>query len=231
MAGAPAGGHSELMDRIYRHQRHIYDLTRKYYLFGRDKAIRELDLKPGERLVEVGCGTARNLIAIARRYPGVHLYGLDASHAMLATAQENVRRVQSRIGAPIELKQGYAEEMNSETFGAGAFDRVLFSYSLSMIPDWRGALAAAASVVKTEGELEIVDFGDLAGLGSVAGGALRGWLKLFHVRPRKEILQGVESASREGGASLWISPGRYAFIWRGGADDLQRLMISAVAAR
>ena len=57
------------MDRVYRHQRYIYDLTRKYYLFGRDRLIRELDLKPGERLVEIGCGTARNLVRIARRYP------------------------------------------------------------------------------------------------------------------------------------------------------------------
>ena len=58
--------HSDLMDRIYRHQRYIYDITRKYYLFGRDRMIRELDLKPGDRLVEVGCGTARNLVRIAK---------------------------------------------------------------------------------------------------------------------------------------------------------------------
>ena len=35
-------GHAALMDRVYRRQRYIYDLTRKYYLFGRDRMIREL---------------------------------------------------------------------------------------------------------------------------------------------------------------------------------------------
>ena len=54
---ALTGGHAALMDEVYRRQRFIYDLTRKYYLFGRDKLIRELALAPGERLVEVGCGT------------------------------------------------------------------------------------------------------------------------------------------------------------------------------
>ncbi len=47
------------MDHVYRHQRYIYDLTRKYYLFGRDRLISGLQLKPGARVVEVGCGTAQ----------------------------------------------------------------------------------------------------------------------------------------------------------------------------
>ena len=67
------------MDRMYRHQRHVYDATRKFYLFGRDRLIRELAPAPGDRLLEIGCGTARNLIRVARRHPQVALYGIDAS--------------------------------------------------------------------------------------------------------------------------------------------------------
>ena len=37
-------GSAVLMDRIYRHQRHIYNLSRKYYLLGRDRMIAELKL-------------------------------------------------------------------------------------------------------------------------------------------------------------------------------------------
>ncbi|TIV74063.1 MAG: SAM-dependent methyltransferase, partial [Mesorhizobium sp.] len=36
--------HAELMDGVYRWQRHIYDLTRKYYLLGRDRLIDGLDV-------------------------------------------------------------------------------------------------------------------------------------------------------------------------------------------
>ena len=37
-----------LMDRMYRNQRHIYDLSRKYYLAGRDEAIARLGRGPGD---------------------------------------------------------------------------------------------------------------------------------------------------------------------------------------
>ena len=59
---------STLMDRMYRHQRHIYDLTRKFYLLGRDRLIAALDPAAGD-VLEIGCGTGRNLILAARRYP------------------------------------------------------------------------------------------------------------------------------------------------------------------
>ena len=84
--------HAGLMDKVYRRQRFFYDLTRKYYLFGRDRLIRSLKLAPGDRLVEVGCGTARNLVKIARRYPGAELFGLDASSEMLKTARRTLAR-------------------------------------------------------------------------------------------------------------------------------------------
>jgi S-adenosylmethionine-diacylgycerolhomoserine-N-methlytransferase len=228
MVATPSGGHSQLMDRVYRRQRHIYDLTRKYYLFGRDKVIRDLGLRPGAKLVEIGCGTARNLIEIARRYPDVRLYGLDASAEMLRTAEESVKR--AGIGACV-LRQGYAEALDGLTFGqeSAPFDHALFSYSLSMIPDWQGALAAAASVVKPEGSIDIVDFGDLAGLGPIAESALLSWLRLFHVKPRAELLQAIEPVARDLGGGLWVAPGRYAFAWRCSPADLVRLRLTSVA--
>jgi S-adenosylmethionine-diacylgycerolhomoserine-N-methlytransferase len=66
------------MDNMYRWTRHIYDLTRKYYLLGRDSLIENLDAKDGETVCEVGCGTARNLIKIAKRFKPDELFGLDA---------------------------------------------------------------------------------------------------------------------------------------------------------
>jgi S-adenosylmethionine-diacylgycerolhomoserine-N-methlytransferase len=214
--------HAQLMDKVYRHQRHIYDLTRKYYLLGRDRLVREMEVKPGQSVVEIGCGTARNLIAIARAYPGAKLYGLDASAEMLVTASEQVTR--AGLKDRIVLKHAYAEDMNPALFGCDApFDHAVFSYSLSMIPDWRGALKAAAASMKETGIIHAVDFGDLKSW-PLFGKLLRAWLRLFHVLPREELLAAAEGAVRRGGDfRLHILPGRYAFVMKGSPKAMASL--------
>ncbi len=81
---------TEEMDRMYRWTRFVYDLSRKYYLLGRDRLLRQMELAPGDRVLEIGCGTARNLIRLARRRRDVACYGLDVSTEMLATARRKV---------------------------------------------------------------------------------------------------------------------------------------------
>jgi S-adenosylmethionine-diacylgycerolhomoserine-N-methlytransferase len=210
-AEANPGGHAGLMDRTYRHQRYLYDFTRKYYLFGRDRLIRQLDLGSGDRLVEIGCGTGRNLIAIARAYPQTRLFGLDASAAMLETASLQIRR--AGLGHRIALAQGLAENFSPRLFGEDAFENALFSYSLSMIPDWRGALDAAQASLTRQGRLHVVDFGDLEGLPQPARRLMRAWLARFHVSPRTEFLDEIEAGMRPKG-ELQVLPGRYAFLFR-----------------
>jgi S-adenosylmethionine-diacylgycerolhomoserine-N-methlytransferase len=201
------------MDRVYRHQRHIYDLTRKYYLLGRDRLVRELNARPGQNIVEIGCGTARNLIRVAQSYPGARLFGLDASDAMLQTARESL--VRARLGGLVELRHGLAEDMTPALFGLKKpFDHAIFSYSLSMIPDWRGALLAAAEATQPEGRIHIVDFGDLKGLWAPAERGLRAWLKLFHVKPRDELLGALQIGTAHRDGRLYILPGRYAFVFQ-----------------
>src|SRR5262249_55838724 len=53
------------MDRMYRYQRYIYDLSRKFYLLGRDALIAEIGARPSDAILEVACGTARNLVNLA----------------------------------------------------------------------------------------------------------------------------------------------------------------------
>jgi S-adenosylmethionine-diacylgycerolhomoserine-N-methlytransferase len=209
--GAGTPGHFALMDGVYRYQRHIYDLTRKYYLLGRDRLVRELRAAPGETIVEIGCGTARNLIRIAKAYPGVTLYGLDASSEMLRTAEESLKR--AGLAGRVVLVHALAEEMTPALFGREQpFDHAIFSYSLSMIPDWRGALAVAAANVRPKGRVHIVDFGDLKALWPPFANALRGWLRLFHVAPRDALLTELEGHSVREDFSLRLLPGRYAFL-------------------
>ena len=82
--------HAALMDGVYRHQRHIYDLTRKYYLLGRDPLLAGLAPRPGDCVLEIGCGTGRNLVKAARLYPQARFHGIDISQEMLAAAQDAI---------------------------------------------------------------------------------------------------------------------------------------------
>ena len=79
--------HASLMDGVYRHQRHFYDMTRKYYLLGRDFALRQLQPGADAHILEIACGTGRNLDQIDMRYPDRQLYGLDISSEMLRSAR------------------------------------------------------------------------------------------------------------------------------------------------
>ena len=216
--------HAALMDRVYRRQRHFYDLTRKYYLLGRDRLVRDLHARADETVVEIGCGTARNLIRIGERYPGVRLYGLDASAQMLRTAEEAIAR--AKLTNRVTLTHGLAEDVTPGFFGLDRpFDHAIFSYSLSMIPDWRTALSAAAASVRPDGHVHVVDFGDQGTLWPVARRGLRAWLAMFHVTPRDELLGALETTGeRQADYSLHILPGRYAFVLKAAPGIVAGLM-------
>jgi S-adenosylmethionine-diacylgycerolhomoserine-N-methlytransferase len=195
-----AESHAALMDGTYRWQRHIYDLTRKYYLLGRDRLINGLDAPAGAAILELGCGTGRNLVMAARRYPDSRLYGLDISAEMLATAQRSIegRALTSRI----QFAQGDATRFDPEAlFGVARFDRIFVSYSLSMIPGWENTVSAALGALKPEGSLHIVDFGQQEGLPRWFRGLLHAWLAKFHVTPRDTLREVLESESARIGAS------------------------------
>ena len=75
------------MTRMYRWTRHVYDATRRFYLLGRNRTLRQIARLPAGAVLEVGCGTARNLRVLDRTAPRHTLFGVDASHSMLSTAR------------------------------------------------------------------------------------------------------------------------------------------------
>jgi S-adenosylmethionine-diacylgycerolhomoserine-N-methlytransferase len=194
------------MDRIYARQRHFYDLTRKFFLLGRDRLIRELRPPRGGTVLEIGCGTGRNLIAAARAHPRARLFGLDISTKMLATARANIRH--GGLEARIALGCGDAAEFDPERlFGRPCFDRVFFSYSLSMIPDWREALAQAVAVAEPGGgRVLVVDFGEQDRLPAWFRRLLLVWLAKFHVAPRAELGEALSALATSNGARLTFRP-------------------------
>lgn len=202
--GAP--DHAVLMDRIYRSQRHIYDVSRKYFLFGRDTLIAGLDCRPDDTVLEVGCGTGRNLACIARAWPGTQLHGLDISAEML-------RNARGRLRGRAQLAKGDATAFDAEAlFGRAQFDRVVMSFTASMIPDWQAALAQALAALAPGGTFHLVDFGDCAGLPAPLRALLRGWLAHFHVSPRLELGVAAMRLAAEHGMECRIRQGRFGYF-------------------
>lgn len=202
------------MDRMYGLQRHLYDATRKFYLLGRDQLLEQMDLRSGDRVLEIACGTARNLIRLNTINPHVRLFGLDASSAMLKTAHANLLR--NGLEQTCSLRVCLAEDLDYRTtFDLDRpFDAIFFSYGLSMIPTWKHALAAALRNLKPGGTLYIVDFWDQAELPSWFRAMLKTWLNAFGVRYRPELLNHLQELAQSIPGTLHIQSigRRYAYI-------------------
>ncbi len=203
----------ENMDRMYRHQRYFYDLTRKYYLLGRDRLISEMDVQTGENILEVGCGTARNLIILAKKYPKANFFGLDASSEMLKTSQT---KVESQNIENIDLKVALADDFTfDKTFDQEKpFDTIFFSYSISMIPPWKESIENALKNLKSGRSFYIVDFYDQNDLPGWFRKILQGWLKQFHVKYPEELLPFLQELEKQGIGKLTVTPlyRRYSFV-------------------
>jgi S-adenosylmethionine-diacylgycerolhomoserine-N-methlytransferase len=215
-AGLATGDIRARMDRMYRPQVPIYDLTRKHYLLGRDRLIDGIGVNPGEIVLEVGCGTGRNLVRIAKRYPGTGLLGVDAAAPMLAAAERAVRR--HGFAGRVRLARGIAETLDpGELFAlARPVDHVVFSYTLSMVDDPEWALRRALAALRPGGQLHIVDFGDQEGLPGWFRRLLVAWLGRFGVRYRPEIEDFLKVLAATGAGSLRREEivRRYALLFR-----------------
>ena len=201
------------MDNMYRYQRYFYDATRKFYLLGRDTLIRKMEIHDGDNVLEAGCGTGRNLAILAKLHPKANFFGLDASSEMLVTAQA---KVDAKGLKNVTLKTALADDFgHKSTFDLEKpFDSIFFSYSISMIPPWKEALANALANLKPGGNLYIVDFYDQRDLPGWFRYLLTGWLRKFHVQFWGDLMPHLDELVNTGAGELEIiSIGRrYSFI-------------------
>jgi S-adenosylmethionine-diacylgycerolhomoserine-N-methlytransferase len=189
------------MNRMYRRQRHIYDGTRRYYLLGRDQMISGLRPKAGASVLEIGCGTGRNLVLAARLYPDARFFGIDVSTEMLTSAIAAISR--AGLTGQVRVAHGDATAFDPKRlFAISEFEHVMISYSLSMIPDWRRVLRAASAHLKPGGCLHVVDFGRQERLPGLARSILRRWLAMFDVTPRDDLEHELSAMADSAGARL-----------------------------
>ncbi len=139
----------------------LYDLIsgeRPVYRAGRQLGIAELQLKPGARVLDVGCGTGLNFpLLLDAVGPSGAVVGLDASASMLSRARA---RRETRGWSNVTLVEADAAQLDaalSRSATSGLFDAALFTYSLSIIDQWQDAYAQTLCRVRPGGRIVVVD--------------------------------------------------------------------------
>ena len=159
MSNAGEQGAAPSTAGIVLHRASLYDLFVWLASLGREqfyrgKTLDLANLKPGEVVLDVGCGTGTLAIAAKRRVgPAGRVYGVDASPEMLARAT----RKATKAGAEIVFQNGVVERL---PFPDGQFDAVLSTVMLHHLG--RKARQQCAQevrrVLKPGGRVLAVDF-------------------------------------------------------------------------
>ena len=169
---AQEDGSQAALKRYYKLHAGIYDATRWSFLFGRQSIINLVaGVGAPRRILEVGCGTGRNMEALCRKFPDATITGIDLSAPMLDQAWTKMKPYAGRVRL---IQEAYDHPVHSQD---EPFDLVLCSYSLSMFnPGWEEAIACAAQDLKPGGLFALVDFHDSR------LPAFKKWMGVNHVR-------------------------------------------------
>lgn len=109
--------------------------------------LEAVGLRPGDRVLDVGCGTG--VVAREARRRGGRVTGVDVNEGMLAVAR--------RADPAVDWRSGAAEDL---PFAAGSFDRVTCSFALMFLADRRAALAEVRRVLVPGGAVAVATWAD-----------------------------------------------------------------------
>ena len=144
------GSEADKLDRFYAPQAEHYDRFRERLLRGRKELFDELEWPDRAHVVELGGGTGRNIEYLGDRAATIARYDLvDLCAPLLDRARLRALRFPM-----LRVHHGDAADWQPRSKP----DVVIFSYSLTMMPDWRAALSNAIAMLKPGGALAVVDF-------------------------------------------------------------------------
>lgn len=156
----------------------------------REELIKQANIQPNQRVLDLGCGTGTLVVLLKRKYPAAEIVGVDPDPKALQRAQKKVRRAE----VAVQLDEGFADELRYE---AGTFDRVLSSFMLHHLeePEREMTLREVLRVLKPAGTFHLLDF---AGGEDKAPGCL-GRLVNSHARLEDNSQQRILQLMRRAG--------------------------------
>lgn len=136
-----------------------YDLQNRILSLGRDAGwrktlVEKVRCRDGETVVDMATGTGEVAIAMARRYPGMRVIGVDFSPRMLREARRKVAGLPPETARRVELRHG---DIRATDIPGAAADVVTNVFALRNIPDRVPVLAEFRRVLKPGGRLFIME--------------------------------------------------------------------------
>lgn len=145
-----SGSHAARLQAFYAPQAAHYDRFRERLLHGREELIANLELQPGQYVVELGAGTGRNVDYYASHLPGLASVTLvDLCPALLEVAYQRTLRWPHCVVVEADATRYRPTQL---------VDRVYLSYALTMMPEWPQVLANAHAMLREDGLIGVVDF-------------------------------------------------------------------------
>jgi len=112
------------------------------------QTMKRLDLKPKERVLDVGCGTGELLKAVSQEFPKIEMAGVDPSAQMLHVARQ-------KLTDRVKLKKGWAETL---PFQNKSFDVLVSCSAFHFCREPIQALKEFRRVLKPKGRMVITDW-------------------------------------------------------------------------
>jgi S-adenosylmethionine-diacylgycerolhomoserine-N-methlytransferase len=176
--------HGERLDGFYRDQAEGYDDFRRRLLHGREPMIRSLDIPAGARLLDMGGGTGSNFEYFENIENFESLTIVDLSTALLDVARKRIERHGwKNVRSVLADATAYQPEE--------PVDVITFSYSLTMIPEWRRAIDHAWDLLKPGGQIGVAD---------------------FYVSPRHWAIRRAYWRFMFGWDNVWVSPEHLSYL-------------------